>query len=52
MSKTLGDFKPDTKTVRAIFDGTNYYQIPDYQRPYNWGDDEIGQLWEDIYSVF
>jgi len=52
MSEILGDFKPSAKTVRGIFDGTNYYQIPDYQRPYDWGDEEIGQLWGDIYSSF
>jgi len=52
MSAILGDFKPDTKTVRGIFDGTNYYRIPDYQRPYDWGDEEIEQLWDDIYSAF
>jgi uncharacterized protein with ParB-like and HNH nuclease domain len=45
-------FKPDVKTVREIFDGKNFYQVPDYQRPYSWGDDEIETLWEDIYSAF
>jgi len=52
MSEILGDFKPGAKTVRAIFDGTNYYQIPDYQRPYDWGDAEVEQLWEDVHSAF
>jgi uncharacterized protein with ParB-like and HNH nuclease domain len=52
LSEILGDFKPGAKTVRNIFDATNYYQIPDYQRPYDWGDEEIGQLWDDIYSAF
>jgi uncharacterized protein with ParB-like and HNH nuclease domain len=45
-------FKTDVKTVREIFDGNSFYQVPDYQRPYSWGDDEIEKLWEDIYSAF
>lgn len=45
-------FKPDVKTVREIFDGNNFYQVPDYQRPYSWGDDEIETLWEDIYYAY
>lgn len=44
-------FKPETQTVRDIFSGYKYYQIPDYQRPYSW-DDEIEQLWDDISSAF
>nr|WP_262708090.1 DUF262 domain-containing protein [Paraprevotella xylaniphila] len=24
--------------------------IPDYQRPYAWGDDECKTLWEDLFS--
>ena len=52
MSEILGDFKPNAKTIRELFDGTNYYQIPYYQRPYAWGDDEIEQLWDDTYTAF
>lgn len=52
MSDILADFKTESLTVRKVFDGTNYFQIPDYQRPYSWGDDEIGQLWDDLYLAF
>jgi len=45
-------FKPETQTVRDIFSGYNYYKIPDYQRPYSWQDEQIEQLWDDIYSSF
>jgi uncharacterized protein with ParB-like and HNH nuclease domain len=45
-------FKPEAKSVRSIFDGSNYYQVPDYQRPYSWGDDQVEQLWDDLYSAF
>ena len=26
--------------------------VPDYQRPYSWGQDECEQLWTDIVNVF
>ena len=47
-----GIFKPDAKNIIKIFgDADSYYQIPDYQRPYSWGDEQIEQLWGDIYSA-
>jgi len=45
-------FKPEAKTVREIFDGGSYFQVPDYQRPYSWEDEQIEQLWDDLYSAF
>lgn len=30
----------------------NYFLIPDYQRPYTWGEDECEQLWEDVVAFF
>ena len=45
-------FKPEAKTIMKIFgDADSYYQIPDYQRPYSWNDEQIEQLWDDIYSA-
>lgn len=53
MQKDLyGIFTPESKTIRDIFDGNNYYRVPDYQRPYSWEDDQIEDLWDDIYSAF
>lgn len=47
-----GIFKPDAKNIIKIFsDADSYYQIPDYQRPYSWEDDQVEQLWDDIYSA-
>lgn len=47
-----GAFKPDALTVRQIFTNSDsYYQIPDYQRPYSWEDEQIEQLWDDVYSA-
>lgn len=53
LSDMLGIFKPDTKNVQSVFgEPTSYYEIPNYQRPFDWGDEEIQQLWDDIYSAF
>ena len=45
-------FRPDKLTIRQIFDGSNYYKIPDYQRPYSWEAEQVEQLWDDLYSAF
>lgn len=52
MSGVLGVFEPHTKTIREIFGGTNYYLIPDYQRPYSWEDEQIERMWDDIFSAY
>lgn len=47
-----GAFKPDALTVRQLFtNADSYYQIPDYQRPYSWEDEQIEQLWDDVYAA-
>ncbi len=47
-----GIFKPDAKNIVKIFsDADSYYQIPDYQRPYSWGDEQVEQLWDDLCSA-
>lgn len=49
---TSGIFKPAAKTIVKIFgDADSYYQIPDYQRPYSWNDEQVEQLWDDLYSA-
>ena len=53
MSEDLsGIFKPEAKPIMKIFgDADSYYHVPDYQRPYSWKDEQIEQLWDDIYSA-
>jgi uncharacterized protein with ParB-like and HNH nuclease domain len=29
----------------------NFYLIPDYQRDYSWGEEEVKQLWEDFFET-
>lgn len=41
----------DQKTVKDLFsDKKSDFLIPDYQRPYAWGEDECRTLWEDIFD--
>lgn len=41
----------DQKKVRELFqDSKADFLIPDYQRPYAWGEDECKTLWNDIFE--
>lgn len=46
-------FKPLSLTINKLLtDSDALYQIPIYQRPYKWGDDEIDKLWDDIVESY
>ena len=41
----------DQKTIKELFENKKSdFLIPDYQRPYAWGENECLTLWEDIFS--
>jgi hypothetical protein len=40
---------PTTKSFRELI-GHRYYQVPLYQRPYDWDIDKVSILWDDIYK--
>lgn len=41
----------DQKTIKDLFsDKKSDFLIPDYQRPYAWGENECQTLWDDIFS--
>lgn len=41
----------DQKSVRALFSEKKAdFLIPDYQRPYAWGEKECQTLWDDFFS--
>ena len=41
----------DQKTIKDLFqDKKSDFLIPDYQRPYAWGETECQTLWDDIFS--
>lgn len=46
-------FTPHSLMVQQIFGDSNaLYQIPRYQRPYRWVDDQVEKLWDDLYEAF
>lgn len=46
-------FKPLSLSIRELFgNADSLYKIPQYQRPYKWEDEQIDELWEDIYEAF
>lgn len=45
-------FKPLSLTIKQLFGNTDsLYQIPRYQRPYSWGDDQLEKLWDDLIEA-
>ena len=42
----------DQKTIKDLFqDKKADFLIPDYQRPYAWGETECQTLWDDIFTL-
>lgn len=45
-------FKPQSLTIGELFGNKDaLYQIPRYQRPYSWGDDQLEKLWDDLMEA-
>ncbi len=46
-------FTPQSMSLSEVFsDKDPVYQIPDYQRQYSWKDEQVAQLWDDIYEAY
>ena len=46
-------FVPASLSLADVFtSGDVIFQIPDYQRPYSWVDDQVEQLWEDLLEAY
>lgn len=47
----MSNLSIDQKTIRQLFDDKKAdFLIPDYQRPYEWGEDECRKLWDDVFD--
>jgi uncharacterized protein with ParB-like and HNH nuclease domain len=44
-------FKPYPWSLRVVV-GTNFYEVPVYQRPYTWSSSEVDSLLDDIFSSY
>jgi uncharacterized protein with ParB-like and HNH nuclease domain len=40
--------EPKLKSIGELLSGSTRFQVPIYQRSFDWGKDEIEELWEDI----
>lgn len=46
-------FKPNSLTVnKFLTDSDSFYQIPKYQRPYKWNDEQVDKLWDDLWESY
>ena len=46
-------FKPLSLSILELFGNADaLYKIPQYQRPYKWEDEQVDQLWDDVYEAF
>ena len=46
-------FKPLSVSVSQLFGDTKtLYRIPQYQRPYKWVNEQVEQLWDDIFEAY
>lgn len=46
-------FKPQSLSIKKFLsDSDSLYQIPRYQRPYSWGDDQLEKLWDDLIEAY
>ncbi len=46
-------FKPLSLSILELFENADsLYKIPQYQRPYKWEDEQVDQLWDDVYEAF
>jgi len=41
----------DDVDVSELFEGSSQFTVPDYQREYSWGDEQLGELWDDIMAL-
>lgn len=47
----MSNISADKVYVKELFSNTYYYEIPEYQRPYSWQEDNCGQLFDDLWEA-
>ncbi|MHB8857400.1 MAG: DUF262 domain-containing protein [Bellilinea sp.] len=47
----IGILPPELKSIEQLFTGDIRYEVPKYQRSFAWGQDEVGELWEDMVAA-
>jgi len=44
------DFEAHDNTIKDVLFSTYAFQVPRYQRPYAWDNDQVSEFWDDIIS--
>jgi hypothetical protein len=44
--------KADERTISKVLTEQICYEIPPYQRPYSWKNENVQQLWEDVWQAY
>lgn len=53
MASNSDYFNSQALTIGALFGNSDsFFQIPRYQRPYRWEDEQVEQLWDDLENEF
>lgn len=50
MSENKLPFWPERKSMAEILFADNKFRIPEFQRDYSWGEDQIEDFWDDLLS--
>ncbi len=46
-------FRRESLTVKQLFNNSDsLYQIPRYQRPYKWADEQIDKFWDNLTEAY
>lgn len=46
------NYSVGSATIRGVLDSKTRYVVPDYQRRYDWQEDKVMSLWEDLLVVY
>ena len=52
MEDSKNIFTPENKSISEIFNSDKIYRIPNFQRPYSWKNEQLDELWDDLYSAY
>ena len=50
MSENKLPFWPERKIMAEILFANNKFRIPEFQRGYSWGEDQVEDFWNDLIS--
>lgn len=46
-----GILPPELKSIEQLFTGDARFRVPQYQRSFAWGADEVEELWDDVLAA-